>query len=53
MKEIIDEYYPEYCHSLEAVYGTGMMSEGGGEAIDEMFSGIDLKGKKPSISDPD
>ena len=46
MKEIIDEYDPEYCHSLEAVYGKGMMSEGGGVAIDAMFKGLSIHGKK-------
>ena len=28
MQEVIKEYYPEYCHSLETIYGKGMMSEG-------------------------
>lgn len=46
MSEVIDEYGPEYCHSLEAVYGKGMMSEGGTEGIDEMFEGLDIHGKK-------
>jgi hypothetical protein len=38
MKEVIDEYLPEYCHSLEAVYGKGMMSEGGAKAVDVVYS---------------
>ncbi len=46
MKAIIDEYPPEYCHSLEAVYGSGMMSEGGGRAIDSMFKGLNIANKK-------
>lgn len=46
MKEIIEEYYPEYCHSLEAVYGKGMMSEGGQKAIDSMFEGFSIDNKK-------
>ncbi|MCK4934537.1 MAG: class I SAM-dependent methyltransferase, partial [Simkaniaceae bacterium] len=46
MKEVIDEYYPQYCHSLEAVYGKGMMSEGGAEAIDCMFKDLSIHGKK-------
>lgn len=46
MQEVIDEYDPEYCHSLEAVYGKGMMSEGGAEAIDFMFKNFSIHGKK-------
>lgn len=47
IQEVIDEYYPEYCHSLEAAYGRGMMSEGGSKAIDEMFrGGLSIHGKK-------
>lgn len=46
MDEVIDEYYPEYCFSLEAAYGEGMMSEGGSEAIDLMFKGLPIEGKK-------
>ncbi len=45
MKEVIEEYSPHYCHLLEAAYGTGMMSEGG-EAIDLMFQGLSIQGKK-------
>lgn len=46
MKKLIDEYYPEYCHSLEAVYGDGMMSEGGAKAIDSMFHQLSIHKKK-------
>jgi len=46
MKEVIDEYYPQYCQLLEAAYGKSMMSEGGREAIDFMFKGLSIKGKK-------
>ncbi|MDN3506532.1 MAG: methyltransferase domain-containing protein [Simkaniaceae bacterium] len=46
MREVIDEYDPEYCHSLEAVYGKGMMSEGGAEGIDFMFKDLPIQGKK-------
>ena len=42
---IIDEYPEEYCLALEAAYGQGMMSEGGEQGIEEMFSGIALSGK--------
>lgn len=41
-----DVYTPSYCHELEAAYGEGMMSEGGAEGIESMFSGIDLHNKK-------
>jgi ubiquinone/menaquinone biosynthesis C-methylase UbiE len=44
-KKLIEEYSLDYCHYLEAVYGKGMLSEGGSVAIDSMFSGIDLNGK--------
>jgi len=44
-QKIIEEYTPEYCYLLEKMYGKGMMSEGGSEAIEHMFSGIDLNGK--------
>lgn len=46
MNEVIDEYYPDYCHSLEAAYGEGFMSEGGGEALDFMFKDFQIHGKK-------
>ena len=46
MQEVIKEYYPEYCHSLETIYGKGMMSEGGAEGIDTMFEGVSITGKK-------
>lgn len=45
-QKLIDEYSADYCHFLEAAYGQGMMSEGGAEAIEKMFSGIDLNGKR-------
>lgn len=45
ISNVIDEF-PEYqCLSLEMVYGEGMMSEGGANAIDDMFHGIDLNNK--------
>lgn len=46
IKDVIDEYPPEYCHLLEAAYGDSLMSEGGEEAIDHLFDGIDLANKK-------
>ena len=45
-QKMIEEYTPEYCHFLEATYGEGMMSEGGLDAIDDMFSGLDLADKQ-------
>ncbi|WHN64891.1 class I SAM-dependent methyltransferase [Cysteiniphilum sp. QT6929] len=45
-QKIIDEYPQEYCSLLELCYGEGMMSEGGSEAIDQLFSGVDLYNKK-------
>ncbi len=35
-------YTPQYTSELEFVYGTGMMTDGGPEATEEMFKGIDL-----------
>jgi ubiquinone/menaquinone biosynthesis C-methylase UbiE len=32
-----EEYTPKYCLELETAYGEGMMSEGGGQAVDSMF----------------
>lgn len=46
LEKIKDEYNPDYCHLLEAAYGTAMMSEGGYEAIDHMFKNLDLNNKK-------
>lgn len=46
IQKIISEYPGEYCHSLELAYGSGMMSEGGSEAIEKMFSGIAMHNKK-------
>ncbi len=40
-----EEYTPEYWAQLEAGYGAGMMSEGGGEAIETMFDSVSLDGK--------
>lgn len=45
MKEVIEEYSPEYCRLLEAAYGEGMMSECG-EALALMFQDISIQGKK-------
>lgn len=39
-------YSPTYTLSLEEAYGPGMTSEGGKQAIENMFSGIALKEKK-------
>lgn len=38
-------YSPKYCQQLEAAYGKGMMSEGGTQAIEHLFDGVDMKGK--------
>ena len=38
-------YTSEYCEILESAYGAGMLSEGGGEAIDRLFHHVDLNGK--------
>lgn len=46
IEKLVAEYPEEYCHMLEFAYGEGMMSEGGVEAIDAMFQGIDLNDKK-------
>ncbi|MCF6764586.1 methyltransferase domain-containing protein [Thiotrichales bacterium 19S3-7] len=43
--QIIDEYPLNYCQQLELAYGSGMMSEGGTEAIDTLFSQIDIQNK--------
>jgi SAM-dependent methyltransferase len=40
-----DEYTPRYCMQLEAAYGEGLMSEGGKEGIELMFSDIPLENK--------
>ena len=45
-QKIIDEYPQEYCSLLELCYGEGMMSEGGEDAIDQLFAGMDLHNKK-------
>lgn len=40
-----EEYTSDYCLALEMAYGEGMMSEGGSQAVDAMFEGIELQGK--------
>jgi ubiquinone/menaquinone biosynthesis C-methylase UbiE len=44
--KIIQEYPEDYCDMLEFTYGKGMMSEGGTQAINDMFAGITLNQKK-------
>jgi len=46
MKKVIEEYDPQYCRTQELAYGDGMISEGGVEAIDSMFKGFEIEGKK-------
>src|SRR5579871_5154380 len=46
LDQIIHEYPENYCAMLEFTYGEGMMSEGGKDAIEKMFSGIHLHAKK-------
>lgn len=45
-QKMIEEYSAEYCLLLEIAYGKGMMSEGGSQAIENMFAGIELKNKR-------
>lgn len=45
-ENLIEQYPMEYCHMLELCYGEGMMSEGGRSAIDALFDGISLTGKR-------
>jgi ubiquinone/menaquinone biosynthesis C-methylase UbiE len=45
LQKLIEEYTLDYCEFLEAVYGEGMLSEGGSSAIDAMFASVDLEGK--------
>jgi ubiquinone/menaquinone biosynthesis C-methylase UbiE len=45
-QKLIDEYTEDYCLFLEATYSKGMMSEGGTDAIDLMFSDINVQNKK-------
>jgi 2-polyprenyl-3-methyl-5-hydroxy-6-metoxy-1,4-benzoquinol methylase len=45
-QDIIDEYTPAYCRWLQLAYGQGLLSEGGFEAMDDMFTGMDLSGKR-------
>ncbi len=44
--KMIEEYQPDYCYCLEDAYGKNFMSEGGTQAIDELFHGVDIKGKR-------
>jgi phosphoethanolamine N-methyltransferase len=46
VKKIIQEYPEDYCLFLEAGYGTGMMSEGGMEAVERMLDKENLRNKK-------
>ena len=46
INEINAAYSKDYCDFLEATYGANMLSEGGAEAIDNMFAGMDLANKK-------
>lgn len=41
-----DSYDRDYCRQLEFAYGSGMMSEGGDQAIEKMFSGIEMRQKR-------
>jgi ubiquinone/menaquinone biosynthesis C-methylase UbiE len=45
LQKLIAEYSLDYCHFLEAVYGEGMMSEGGAAAIELMFESVSIKNK--------
>jgi phosphoethanolamine N-methyltransferase len=40
--KVQDEYPEQFCSLLEAAYGEGFLSEGGGEAIDALFDGFGL-----------
>lgn len=42
---VIDEYPEEYCLALETAYGKGMMSEGGEDGIESLFTTIPLQNK--------
>lgn len=46
VRAINSTYTDEYCHQLELAYGNNMMSEGGGDAIENMFENIDIEHKK-------
>lgn len=46
IQPIIDESPLDYCFLLEDVYGKGLISEGGTQAIDELFQGLDLNEKR-------
>ncbi|PKG31215.1 MAG: methyltransferase [Methanoregula sp.] len=44
--KVQDEYPEQFCSLLEAAYGEGFLSEGGGEAIDALFDGFGLENKR-------
>lgn len=44
-EKLISEYSESYCEMLETAYGPGMMSEGGAEAIETMFKGLEIDHK--------
>ena len=46
IEKIKGEYSEAYCTLLELAYGKGYMSEGGAQAVDELFTGINISGKK-------
>jgi len=43
--DIIEAYTEKYCDSLELAYGTDMMSEGGQQEMESMFSGMNIQNK--------
>ena len=44
-QKLIDEYTEDYCLFLEATYSDSMLSEGGTQAVEHMFQGIEVKQK--------
>ena len=46
LDKLIAEYSADYCHFIEATYSEDMMSEGGTEAIENMFAHVDVQGKR-------
>ena len=44
--QLIAEYNEEYCASLEAVYGEGMMSEGQHESVQSLIGNRQLDGQR-------
>lgn len=46
IEKIQEEYTDNFCTLLEAAYGKGFLSEGGAEAIDDLFDGFVLDNKK-------